>query len=513
MKSHDFVTGTFPGEMLDSPALRLICEQCDYLRDGILQNLGIWTPPGLGKSLTIERVAALAIAENPCIHIGVISYADDIARRTSRAVRGLLEHPWVSERFPGLQFASEGEVGWQMKTPMQDGRLTCVPRGILSSITGHRFDLTIVDDPVKNWSDAFSEQIQQRTFDNYVSSVLTRSSVFGKQIVIQTRWHARDLSGQLISLAEENKKAPQWRVLCIAATNDDAGDGFGRDSYIYDTATGERRYLKAYDSVFPALFPREWLDERRAVVGESVWNALYMGSPMPGDEQLFPPECWKTLSTVPTDHILHIVNAWDLSAGKHDLSANVVLGSLATGGYVVLDVFARKLPFNDLPQIIAERHDMVTTKYRCRPVLVIEDASAGTQAIDVLRVRRPDIPLIGVTPVKSKQERGLSVSHFVKAGLVSLAPGEWHGDFVAELASFPGGGRFDDRADAYIHAQRAFITDREMIDPHRNFNASRMLMPGRAGGGLLEKVGVTADELEDALAEAEWQQEWGHLDF
>ena len=480
MRTYQFIEGTWPGELLESPALREICQQCDNLRNGEIQNLAIWTPPGLGKSLTMERVAALLIAEDPCVHLGVISYADDIATRCSRAVKDILQHPWVTERFPGLELGITNETGWQMRTPGQDGRLTCVPRGILSSITGHRFDWTLIDDPVKNWADAWSEKIQQRTYDNYVSAVVTRSSVFGRQIIIQTRWHARDLSGQVISLAEENPKAPQWRVLCLGATNDDAGDGCGRDSYIYDTKAREYRYLKAYDSVFPKLFPREWLDERRATVGEAVWNALYMGSPMPGEQQLFPPEAWKLTENVNTDDILHIVSAWDLSAGKHDLSANVVLAQMATGGYTVLDVFARKLSFNQLPQIISERHDMVTAKYKCRPLLIIEDASAGTQAIDVLRVKRPDIPLIPVLPIKSKQERGLSVSHFVMGGLVSLAPFEGRGEFTEELACFPGGGRFDDRADAFIWAMKAFISDRDMKDPHGNFNAKFMLAPGRA---------------------------------
>ena len=156
---------------------------------------------------------------------------------------------------------------------------------------------------------------------------------------------------------------------------------------------------------------------------------------------------------------------------------------MATGGYTVLDCFARKLSFNELPEIIAARHDAITAKYRCRPLLIIEDASAGTQAIQVLQVRRADIPLIAVLPVKSKQERGLSVSHFVNAGLVSLAPGDWHDDFISELACFPGGGRFDDRADALIHALRAYISDGNMKDPHHNFNARYMLAPGRADSG------------------------------
>jgi predicted phage terminase large subunit-like protein len=510
MRSHEFIEGTWPGELLESLALRAITEQCDNLRNGVIQNLAIWTPPGLGKSLTLERVAALLIAEDPCIHVGVISYADDIARRCSRAVRNLLEHPWVTERFPGLQFGSENETGWQMKTPGQDGRLTCVPRGILSSITGHRFDWTLIDDPVKNWADAWSEKIQTRTYENYVSAVVTRSSVFGKQIIIQTRWNARDLSGQVISLAEENPKAPQWRVLCLAATNDDAGDGCGRDSYIYDTRTREYQYLKAYASVFPKLFPREWLNERKATVGEAVWNALYMGSPLPGESQLFPPDCWKQIDGVNSDYILQIVTAWDLSAGKHDLSANVVLAQMRGGGYVVLDCFARKLAFNELPQIIAARHDLITQQYGFRPVLAIEDASAGTQAIDVLRARRPDIPLIPITPVKSKEERGLSVSHFVNAGVVGLAPGDWREAFIEELACFPGGGRFDDRADAFIHGLRCFISNRDTHDPRRNFNAQMMLAPGRNRAQLNETL-ADLDAVEDYLAEHEYQQSGGYL--
>lgn len=479
MKTYDFLRGTWPGVMEESLALRYITDQCDLLRNGAIQNLAIWTPPGLGKSLTVERFGASLVAEDPRIHIGVISYSDDIARRCSRAIREILKEDWVAERFPGLEFGNEGETGWTMKTPDQDKRLTCIPRGILSSITGHRFDWTLIDDPVKNWADAWSEKIRQRTYENYVAAVVTRSSVFGRQIVIQTRWHANDLSGQVVSLAEENPKAPQWRVLCLAATNDDAGDGCGRNSYIYDTATGEYKYLKAYASIFPKLFPREWLEERKATLGDQVWNALYMGSPLPGDTQLFPPDAWKLIENLQTDYIQNIVSAWDLSAGKHDLSANVVLAQTLGGGYIVLDCFARKLAFTELPQIIAARHDLITEQYKCRPVLAIEDASAGTQAIDVLRATRPDIPLIPITPVKSKQERGLSVSHFVNGGVVSLAPGEWHDEFINELACFPGGGRFDDRADAFVHALRCFITDRGIGDPRRNFNAQSMLAPGR----------------------------------
>ena len=125
-----------------------------------------------------------------------------------------------------------------------------------------------------------------------------------------------------------------------------------------------------------------------------------------------------------------------------------------TGLHPIYQVDARHkpegVPFTQLPQIIAERHDVITSTYRVRPLLVIEDASAGTQAIDVLRSGRPDIPMIPITAVKSKQERGLSVAHFVQGGVVGIGPGEWREDFINELACFPGGGRYDDRADAFV---------------------------------------------------------------
>lgn len=237
--------------------------------------------------------------------------------------------------------------------------------------------------------------------------------------------------------------------------------------------------IKAYRSFLPQFFPADWLAERRASVGEAVWNALYQGSPMPGDSQLFPPDAWTFIERLNTEAISNIVTSWDTSFGKHDLSANVVLAQMATGGYVVLDCFARKLDFNDLPNIITERFDIITKQYRCRPVLVIEDASSGSDAIVVLRKKRPDIPMIPLTAPKSKQERGLSVSHFVNGGVVALGPGDWHDDFINELACFPGGGRFDDRADAFVHAMRCFITVSDMMDFRNVYQAEHMLKPGR----------------------------------
>jgi len=53
-----------------------------------------------------------------------------------------------------------------------------------------------------------------------------------------------------------------------------------------------------------------------------------------------------------------------------------------------------------------------------------------------------------------------------------------------------------------FHAQRAFISDREMKDPHGNFNAKLMLKPGRADDA---RRSFEADA-EQIIAEAGWDE-------
>lgn len=475
MNTFDFVRGTWPGEMVPCEHLPLICNAVDDVVSGRYPRTMIWTPPGLGKSMVIERAIASVIARDPKSHQGIISYSDDIARRGSRAVRDLLREPWVDERFPGLEFARETETGWQLDCVGQDKRLTCVPRGILSSISGHRFDYTWVDDPVKNRRDAFSEDIRRRTFENFVSAVVSRSSHFGKFVIIMTRWHAKDLCGQLLDIAKEKPNAPQWRVVNIAATNDN-----GNDSYIFDSATGEYRYLAPYSTIFEHLYPRPFLEQVKALYPAS-YNSLYMGNPMPGEEQLFPPDNWLLKDNVNTDAIEYIVSAWDLSVGRHDNSANLVLARMKTGEYLVLDCWAKCVPIDEILPIIIARYDRIIGTYRSRPFVGIEDASTGSDAIAMLRRMRPDIPVLPFKPgADNKEERAQFPAAIVKSGVVFLGPGEWRDDFIHELSCFPGGGKFDDRADAFVYALRSFMGTKDDIrDPRRLLNPGAMLAPGK----------------------------------
>jgi phage terminase large subunit-like protein len=95
------------------------------------------------------------------------------------------------------------------------------------------------------------------------------------------------------------------------------------------------------------------------------------------------------------------------------------------------------------------------------PLLAIEDAASGTQLVDTIRDREPQIPLIAAKPVKAKIIRAEGVTPITTGGLVSLPRDvEWRADFIAEMANFPVG-LHDDVTDAFCHAMKAFTTARD----------------------------------------------------
>jgi hypothetical protein len=97
-------------------------------------------------------------------------------------------------------------------------------------VTGQRANFLLVDDPLKNISEACSETIRERVWHNFLAAAETRLLPSGRIVVIHTRWHLDDLIGRLLARARANKKSRQFRYLCLAAINTD-----GRSSYVEDT--------------------------------------------------------------------------------------------------------------------------------------------------------------------------------------------------------------------------------------------------------------------------------------
>ena len=246
-----------------------------------------------------------------------------------------------------------------------------------------------------------------------------------------------------------------------------------------DTRTGKRNFsrYRALASVQgqPYSFSRKQLLGKQADLGSSRFSALYMQQPQSLEDQLFPEKVWGTIDQVNADDLLLVASAWDCASRtgeKNDFTANVVIGRLRSGGFVVLDVWKSKLNFAQLPDVVMNRYVLLNQRYQTMPLLVVEDADAGRQLIDTIRSREPQIPLIAAKPVKAKIIRAEGVTPITTAGLVALprdAP--WRPDFVKEMGDFPVG-QHDDVTDAFCHAMKSFTTERDFK------TADLSVMPG-----------------------------------
>jgi predicted phage terminase large subunit-like protein len=473
----------------------MIADHLDRLgaADSSMPNLLVSTPPGAGKTELVSILfPATVFALNPAVHVIALANSDNLARLASGNVLRLVQHPeFQAVRPVSLDKASESQ--WMISG--NDGRPSMHAAGIGGQLTGHRADFLIFDDLLKSQSDAFSETIREKAWADFCSAAETRLLPEGKIVGIQTRWHLDDPIGRLLRRAMEDRRARQFVYVALAAWNQ------GNDSFILDTCTGETKPLPPYKSLAskpgqPYSFSRKQLLGKQADLGPSRFSALYMQQPLSAEDQLFPEHVWHTLDGLDLDDLQLVVSAWDCAnkiGEKNDYSANVVVGRLNSGGFLVLDAWKSKLNFAQLPDVVFERYGFLMERYRSLPLLCVEDAAAGTQLIDTVRDRWPQIPLIAAKPVKAKIIRAEGVTPITTGGLVALPRNaEWRADFIAELANFPVG-IHDDIVDAFCHAMKAFTTARDFT------TRDLLVMPGRLLSG--------SEAEEQALREQlEWQR-------
>jgi hypothetical protein len=198
----------------------------------------------------------------------------DFASTWGRKARDLLEQ-WG--RLFGVRVSKRSSATHRWDLEGRDGGMTCA--GVGGPITGRGAHLLIVDDPVKNDEDARSPGLRQKQWEWWQSTATTRLRPGALTIVIQTRWHRDDLTGQILRAAETNGQ--RWRTVKLPALAEE-NDPLGR-------AVGE--------ALWPEVYSREKLEQVRAARTAYYWQAMYQQNPlaegaMEWPDSWFGPEIW-----------------------------------------------------------------------------------------------------------------------------------------------------------------------------------------------------------------------------
>ncbi len=168
----------------------------------------------------------------------------------------------------------------------------------------------------------------------------------------------------------------------------------------------------------------------------------------------FKAEQTRIVKSVP-ENLVALVRAWDLAATEINLenkdpdrTAGVLMGRMANGQYIVLDVKRMAANAADVRAIVKSTAETDKVEYGCKRILIPQDpGQAGKeQAQSYIRI------LSGFN-VKSKPISGNKITRAEpfaaqwQQGNVLLLEGKWNEAFLHELEGFPDA-LHDDQVDA-----------------------------------------------------------------
>jgi len=209
-------------------------------------------PPRHGKSeIATLFTAAWWLDLHPDQWIAIVSYGSELAEHFGRAGRDIFTGSLVETR---LRDDSKSVRRWQTK---QGGGVMAL--GVSGALSGRGFGLILIDDPVKNWEQAYSPTYQRKLEHWFASTLYTRLEPGGSIILSMTRWSDDDLAGYLI-----DRHKDKWTSLRLPAVAL-SGDPIGR---------------KLGEPLCPERYGSRNLDRIKQAVG-IAWSPMYQQNPTP----------------------------------------------------------------------------------------------------------------------------------------------------------------------------------------------------------------------------------------
>lgn len=418
------------------------------VEDGLSPRLMLFMPPRHGKSLIAsDYFPSWVLGHHPDYEIIASSYAVSLPLGFSRKVRGRIKDPAYSAMFPNTVLDPESKAAEGWNTTIGGGY---VAAGVGGGITGKGAHVLIIDDPIKDATEADSETIRETIWDWYGSTAYTRLAPGGGVLVIQTRWHDDDLSGRLITqmktLREEGvpeEEIDNWQIVSYPA--EAVSDEFiGSDGRIIDyAATGSRLVRHKGESLHDARFPIARLRRIKRSLQPRHWSALYQQNPVPNEGEFFTKDMFRMLVNPPPHTGLRLFMTWDLAAGLrqvNDYSVGAVGGLDYNDQLHVVDIIRGRWDTFAVVEAILDMYE----KYRPE-VIGIElgqlELSIRPQLNKRMRERKL-YPTFDETlrPITDKISRARPLQGRMQQGMVYFpATASWIEMTRHEMLRFPGG--------------------------------------------------------------------------
>ena len=445
----------------------------------------IEVPPRHGKSEIINVYAPAWWLEegHHDSHFGLVCNGQNLADKFCRASRNLCRGIVTPDHTSEWKLASDKSLDWTYRGT-----------GINGSLAGFGYSEMSFDDLFKSGQEAKSEVKRNSIIDGVVSAAMNRLTPDGIVLATQARLHPSDTIGWLLSSEDR-----QFLRLHLPAVNES-----GRDAWFEDRYSGEKIVYPAYDALWPSRYGAQQLKAIRDRITSYYWMAQFQQVPSLGDLSFFDVSVmprYTTLGTIAKTWIAVDCAQTETETGAY--TAFVCLAQCSDGGgnhLKVLNVKRGRWRPDIISAQLIDYYNAMQRRYGVYPEAVcVERAAAGYGLLNL------QLPIVPMTPHGSKEERAGAVCWLVNRGLVQL-PQEaaWLKDFSDELENFPLT-TYKDQVDAFVHALAWEL--RKAVDFEQHMMERYVALQP-----LDERQQLLA-EFQDEIAEQEFQQEWGHLDF
>jgi predicted phage terminase large subunit-like protein len=286
----------------------------------VYTSLIINMPPRHGKSRSLVNFCDWIFGKSLENRVITVSYNTDLAASMSRYVRdGIMKEKIdpidivYSDIFPKTKIA-KGNAGF-MKWALEGSFFNYLGTGLEGTITGVGGNVTIIDDPIKNASEAYNDRVLDDIWAWYTGTFMSRSEQEGKgsiDIINHTRWSTKDLCGRILTAPDMKN---DWFVLSLPVAYED-------------------------HILCPEILPADKMKKLRDNMDTNIFNANYLQKPMDIEGRLF--DNLKTYSELPSGTEKCI--AYCDTADEGDDYLACVMGVIKEGEGFITDIYFTQDP-------------------------------------------------------------------------------------------------------------------------------------------------------------------------
>lgn len=426
----DFVKEVWPG-FIAGRHHGIMAKHFEDIAAGRNKRLIVNMPPRHTKSEFASFLfPAWLMGKRPGLKILQATHTADLAIGFGRKVKSLIDSEDYQKIFPETKLRADSKAAYRWQT--DDGG-EYYATGVGGALAGRGADLAIIDDPHSE-QDAMSPAALESAWDWYQGGPRQRLQPGGAIVIVMTRWSTIDLTARVLQRMAQDPKADKWEVVEFPAI------------------------LPSGASLWPEYWPVEELEQTRASMVPSKWNAQYMQQPTASESAIIKKEWWKLWQKDKPPKIEYVMQSYDTAYSKNetaDFSAIQTWGVFyptedSPPNLILLDAKKGRWEFPELKRVALKEY-----QYWQPECVLIEAKAAGMPLTQELR--SVGIPVTNFTPSRGndKMVRVNSVAPLFEAGLIWRPEASWAEDVAEECAAFPVGEN-DDMVDCMTQALMRF---------------------------------------------------------